>query len=59
MTHQNSLDALHQREYKVIKRDLVRLVLLNAVYLVGILALYFANQKSHFLDNWFAALFRF
>lgn len=44
--------ALHAAEYKHIKHDLIRVVLLNALYLAGVLALYYANRQSHFLENW-------
>jgi hypothetical protein len=49
----------HQAEYQIIKADLLKVVILNAVYLAIILFLYFGNQKSHFLDNWFAKLLHF
>lgn len=49
----------HASEYRIIKLDLIKVVLLNAVYLAVILFLYFSNQKSHFLDNWFARLLHF
>ena len=49
----------HEAEYRIIKFDLVKVVILNAVYLAAILGLYFANQKSHVLDNWFAKILHF
>jgi hypothetical protein len=49
----------HEAEYKIIKFDLIIVVILNAVYLAGILALYYGNQHSHFLDNWFAKVLHF
>ena len=49
----------HQAEYRIIKFDLIKVVILNAVYLAAILALYFGNQRSHFLDTWFARLLHF
>ncbi len=49
----------HQAEYKIIKADLIKVVLLNAVYLAVILFLYFGNQKSHFVDHWFAKILHF
>ncbi len=41
----------HAAEYLIIKHDLLRVVMLNAIYLVGVLTIYFTNQKSHYLDN--------
>jgi len=57
--NQTSAHSMHEREYKTIKSDLIRLGILNAIYLAALLALYFANQKSHFLDQWMASLFKF
>jgi hypothetical protein len=50
---------MHEREYKIIKQDLVRLAILNAIYLAAVLTLYFTNQKSHYLENWFSQILRF
>ncbi len=44
--------ALHAVEYSIIKRDLVRILILNALYLAGVVALYYFNNQSHFLDKW-------
>lgn len=49
----------HAAEYRIIKMDLVKVIILNAAYLAVILALYYSNQKSHFLDNWFARILHF
>lgn len=49
----------HAVEYRIIKHDLVKVVILNAVYLAVILGLYFANQRSHLVDSWFAKLLHF
>jgi hypothetical protein len=49
----------HQAEYRIIKFDLVKVLVLNAVYLAVILSLYYSNQHSHFLDNWFAKILHF
>jgi len=47
----------HEAEYKIIKHDLIRIIALNAIYLIAILALYFTNQKTQYLDrilgHWF------
>ena len=49
----------HDSEYRIIRSDLIKVVILNAVYLVAILALYYSNRQSGFLDNWFAKLLHF
>lgn len=49
--------AAHADEYKIITRDLLRLIILNGVMLGAVLALYFANRDSLFLERWFQNLF--
>ncbi len=49
----------HEAEYRIIKFDLLKVGILNLVYLAAILALYFADQKSHFLQNWMAKILHF
>ncbi|MBL8029702.1 MAG: hypothetical protein JNN11_00425 [Candidatus Doudnabacteria bacterium] len=49
----------HVAEYGVIKHDLVKVVILNAVYLAAIVALYLSNKQSGFLEKWFAKVFNF
>jgi hypothetical protein len=44
-------------EYRIIKHDLVRVVILNALFLAGILALYYTNAKTHYLEQWFNQIF--
>lgn len=49
--------APYKAEYAIIRHDLVKIFLLNILYLGAILALYYTNSKSHFLDNWFSSTF--
>jgi len=49
----------HQAEYRIIKMDLIKVLILNVIYLAVIFSLYFLNQKSSMVDNWFAKLLRF
>ena len=51
----NSTD-LQAAEHIIIKHDLLKVIVLNVIYLAGLLALFFANQKSHFLETWFTRL---
>lgn len=44
-------------EYSIIQRDLLRVVILNALYLTGILALYYTNLRTHYLEHWFSTIF--
>ncbi len=59
MTNPTYQNSEHAEEYKIIKHDLVRVLLLNLAYLSGILALYYANRNSLFLERWFSRLFNF
>ena len=47
----------HAAEYRIIKHDLLRVVALNTLYLVVVLAIYYSNQKTQYLDrllsHWF------
>ncbi len=49
----------HALEYKIIKHDLIRVIILNLLYLAGVLFLYRYDQKTHFLQHWFAKLLHF
>lgn len=51
-----STPALQAAEHVIIKHDLLKVVILNVVYLAGLLVLFSLNQKSHFLEAWFARL---
>ncbi len=49
----------HEAEYQIIKFDLIKVLVLNVVYLAVILGLYFSNQKTQFLEHWFAKVLHF
>ena len=49
----------HAAEYQIIRHDLVRVIVLNTIYLAGILALFYANNRTHVVDNFVARLFHF
>jgi hypothetical protein len=58
--HANNPGAsVHSVEYGIIKKDLIKVLFLNLVYLAAVLALYYTNLKTHYLDNWFAKIFHF
>jgi hypothetical protein len=46
-------------EYRIIRHDLLRVVMLNAVYLACVLAIYYSNLKSGYLEKWFDKLLHF
>lgn len=49
----------HAAEYRVIKWDLVRLIIFNAFVLAAVLGLYYTNLESHYLENWFSRYIKF
>lgn len=49
----------HEEEYRVVQQDLVRVIILNSIYLAGILALFYFNKNEHFLEQWFSKLVKF
>lgn len=49
----------HSEEYTIIYHDLMKVGLLNVVYLVLILTLYYTNLRSNFLENWFSRILHF
>lgn len=55
----HSSHLTHEAEYKIIKNDLYKVLALNVVYLVAIIALYYTDRNSHYLSNWFAKILNF
>ena len=51
--------AEHTQEYNIIQKDLVRLVILNVLFLVAVLAVYYTNNSSHYLEKIFAPFLNF
>lgn len=49
----------HEAEYRIIKFDLVKVLVLNLIYLGVILGLYYVDKQSGLLDKWFARLLHF
>lgn len=52
-----SVYQAHQAEYRLISGDLIRVAIINAVFLAAVLALYFVNKSNPFLDQLFEKLF--
>ena len=42
----------HAAEYKIIRHDLIKVALLNAVYLAAVLGVYYLNRQNNIIDNW-------
>lgn len=47
----------NEAEYKVIGGDLLRVIVLNALYLAGLLAVYYTNKQSRYLEHYFSRIF--
>ena len=41
----------HSAEYHIIQHDLIRVIMLNIVYLGALLALYYSNQHSQYVET--------
>jgi hypothetical protein len=54
-----NISAAHQQEYALVHKDLIKVLILNLVYLAVILTLYFTNKNTHYLENWFNKLIHF
>lgn len=50
--------AQHAAEYKIISSDMIRLVILNGVMLVAVLALYYVNRSSGIVEKWFEQIIK-
>jgi hypothetical protein len=46
-------------EYRIIKGDLLKVLVINVLFLAGVLILYFTNVKTHYLETWFDKIIRF
>ncbi len=54
-----TLADVHGTEYKVIKHDLIKVLVINAIFLAGVLALYYTNLQSGYLEKWFSTFLKF
>lgn len=49
----------HGAEYRIIKHDLIKVLILNVIYLAAIITLYITNSKAHYLQQWFGGWLHF
>lgn len=49
--------SAHDREYKQIQSDLIKVVIVNGALFALIFGLYFVNRSNHFLDNLYNRFF--
>lgn len=47
----------HDKEYRQIQSDLIKVVIVNGALFALVFALYFLNQSNHFLDNLYNRFF--
>jgi hypothetical protein len=43
----------HEAEYRQVKKDLLKVFLINCVFLAALLVIYFTNRQHHYLENIF------
>ena len=53
----NPTYAAHAAEYRTIRNDLIRVIVLNLIFLVGVLAVYYTNRSSGYLQRIFEQIF--
>lgn len=51
--NESSLTGALSEEYSIIKKELVKLLILNSAIFVGVMLLYYFNQQSGFLEKLF------
>lgn len=47
----------HNAEYAMVRHDLVRVLVVNGLFLAGVIALYYVNKSNPFLEAWYQKLF--
>jgi hypothetical protein len=46
-------------EFRQVKKDLYFVLVLNAIFLVSLIGLFFWNRSTGSMDSWFAKIFNF
>jgi hypothetical protein len=49
----NDVSSVHAAEYKIITKDMIRLVALNGFMLAAVIVVYFTNKSSGYLERFF------
>ena len=57
MQNEGGAAAAHAAEYRIIRADMIRLVVLNVLMLVAVLVVYYTNRSSGYLERLFEQLF--
>lgn len=58
-SHFSAQSFTQEAEQKVIKHDMIRVIMLNALYLAILLGVFYTNKNTHYLENFFGKLFHF
>jgi hypothetical protein len=57
--HVKQSGLTQQAEHAIIKHDLIKVIILNGIYLAGLLVLYYSNLRTHYLERWFEKILHF
>ncbi len=49
--------SAHEEEYRTVRSDLIRVALVNGIFLAAVLALYYVNKSNPFLADWYSKIF--
>ncbi|OGE81813.1 MAG: hypothetical protein A3H72_01735 [Candidatus Doudnabacteria bacterium RIFCSPLOWO2_02_FULL_48_8] len=58
-TKQNSINVRTTQESEQVRKDLLKVLALNGIFLAVLLGLFFWNKSSGVVDNFFAKLLKF
>jgi hypothetical protein len=55
---EQSHNPVHEyaEEYRFIRHDLIKVIVINGIFLALVLAVYFTNSKSGYLVRWFSGV---
>jgi hypothetical protein len=48
---------IHAAEYRIIRNDLIRVAVVNLIFLAAVLIVYFTNRQSNYLEQIYSRLF--
>lgn len=53
VTAADGVYAMHDKEYQLVRTDLLRVLAVNVLFLAGVLVIYFINRSNPFLHAWY------
>ena len=53
VTAADGVYAMHEKEYQLVRTDLLRVLIVNILFLAGVLAIFFVNKSNPFLQAWY------